>query len=137
MRGIVRVLRAVVAIAAVLLPILPMSASAQYGRTFKGPQVKLSNTDFDIVRKIVREDFTGKPNGTSLPWNNPESQNSGTLTLLDTFQSKGRECRKVKYDILPGPNQPGAHSANYVLTNCRLEDGTWKIDADARPDKHK
>ena len=134
-RGIMRRLRTVVPIAAVLLLILPMGASAQFGRAVQRPHVRLTGTDFEIVRKIVREDFTGKPNGTSLPWNNPDSQNSGTLTLLDTFQSQGRECRRVKYDIRPGPNQPGVHSHTYVLTNCRLADGTWKIDADARPDK--
>lgn len=137
MREIMRRVRAVVPIAAALLLILPTDASAQFGRTLRAPHVTLTTSDFEIVRKIVHEDFTGKPNGTSLPWKNPDSQNSGMLTLLDTFPSKGRECRRVKYDIRPGPNQPGVYSNTYVLTNCRLADGTWKIDADARPDKTK
>ncbi len=119
---------------AVLPALLPAEAVAQYGRTFWNDP-KLSTEDTAIIRKLVREDLTGKPNGTTLSWSNPESENSGTVTLIDSFASSGRDCRRVRYIVEPGPKQASfARTANYVLTNCRLPDGTWKIDNEARPD---
>jgi hypothetical protein len=123
------------AVAAVLLLLWPINASAQYGRTFR-TMVKLTDSDIAIVRKIVREDFTGKPNGTTIPWKNPESHNYGTVTLLDRFQSQGRDCRRVRYLVKPGAKQPAeVIPASYVLTTCQLADGTWKLDNSAPRDK--
>jgi surface antigen len=121
---------------ALLLLLLPVDGAAQFGRSTKS-MVKLSQSDIAIMRKIVREDFTDKPKGTSVPWQNPESGNSGTVTLLDRFPSKGRDCRRVRYLIKPGPSQPASVlPGDYVLTSCRLADGTWKIDSAAKPDAH-
>jgi hypothetical protein len=122
------------AIPLALLLLWPADASAQYGRTFR-TTIKLTSSDLLIIRKIVREDFSTKPNGTTLPWSNPESQNSGTVTLLNRFSSEGRDCRRVRYLVNPGPQQPPAViSATYVLTSCRLADGSWKLDNAAQPD---
>ncbi len=123
-----------VAVAVALLLGLPVGASAQYGRTFH-TMVKLSDSDLAIIRKIVREDFTAQPVGTTTPWSNPETHNSGTVTLLDRFQSKGRDCRRVRYVVKPGPMQPpSVIPAKYVLTSCREADGSWKLDREAQRD---
>jgi surface antigen len=99
-------------------------------------QPDLSQSDIAMVRKLVREDLTGKPKGTTLSWNNPDSTNSGTVTLLDQFPSKGRDCRKVRYIINPGPKQPASSQpANYTLTSCKYADGSWKLDNSATRDK--
>ena len=137
MRGITRVWRwrFPIGAAAALLLLCPTGAVAQYGRPLNS-MVKLSDSDLAIVRKIVREDFSDKPKGTTVPWRNPESQNSGAVTLLDRFPSKGRDCRRVRYLVKPGPTQPAETiEGSYVLTTCRLADGTWKLDNDARRDK--
>ena len=138
MRGIIRLPRRRLPIgrlAAAVLLLWPMGAVAQYGRPLH-TMVKLSDSDLVIIRKIVREDFTDKPSGTTIAWKNPESENSGTVTLLDRFASAQRDCRRVKYLVKPGPKQPPSTiSATYVLTSCRLADGTWKLDNDARRDK--
>src|SRR5579883_2955144 len=112
--------------AAVSLLLEPTAGFAQYGRAFRTAP-KLTSTDIAIVRKLVRQELTGKPNGTTLSWHNPESENSGTVTLIDNFASRGRDCRRVRYLVNPGPKQ-AARSAAYVLTSCRLPDGTWQID---------
>jgi surface antigen len=123
------------AIAAGLLLLWPIDATAQFSRSSR-TTVQLTSSDRVIIRKIVHEDFTGKPNGTTIPWSNPDSTNSGTLTLLDSFRSKGRDCRRVRYEVKPGPKQPAfVRASSYVLTSCQLADGTWKLDSQARPDK--
>jgi surface antigen len=109
-------------------------ASAQYGNFKTSPN--LTQDDIEILRKVVREDLTGKPKGTTLPWSSPKSRNSGTVTLLNQFPSQGRDCRRVRYLIEPGSSQPAAvKSTTYVLTSCRLPDGSWKQDNQAKPDK--
>jgi surface antigen len=123
------------AIAAASLLLWPIDALAQFGRSYQS-MVKLTSSDIAIVQKIVRQDLTGKPNGTTIAWSNSESTNSGTVTLLDRFRSEGRDCRRVRYMVKPGPKQPSSViPANYVLTSCQLADGSWKLDSQARRDK--
>jgi surface antigen len=126
--------RGILALAASVLLLAPTSAWAQYGNFKTAPN--LTSEDIEMVRKLVREDLTGKPAGTTLPWQNPASHNSGTVTLIKQFPSQGRDCRRVKYAIKPGAGQPASvMPASYVLTTCRLPDGTWKQDNQAKPDK--
>ncbi|HKT17528.1 MAG TPA: RT0821/Lpp0805 family surface protein [Stellaceae bacterium] len=122
-------------LAATALLLRSPEGAAQYSKALRSFP-KLTNTDIAIIRKAVREDLTGKPKGTTLPWSNPESRNAGTVTLLDRFDSAGRDCRRVRYVITPGSKQPAeVIGGSYVLTSCRLGDGSWKIDNAARPDK--
>ena len=114
------------------LSLVPEAGFAQLGPTFRSAP-KLSQQDIAIIRKVVRQDLEGKPNGTTLPWSNPQSQNHGTVTLIDRFPSQGRDCRKVKYFINPGPSSQ--IPTTYVLTSCKLADGSWKMDNAAAPDK--
>src|SRR6185312_17049496 len=93
--------RIVLAIAMLLL-ILPQNGFAQLGRPQFRSMPKLTQTDLGIIRKLVREDLATKPTGTTLSWSNPESSNSGAVTLVDRFPSSGRDCFRVKYDIVPG-----------------------------------
>jgi surface antigen len=133
-RGALRSLRLLCA-ALALLCAVPVSAIAQYGSTFHDTPT-LTQNDINIVRKLVRQDLTGKPNGTVLDWNNPETTNSGTVTLLRTFPSNGRDCRSVRYFIKPGSKGPsGTRPATYDLTSCRTAAGAWQIDNSAQPDK--
>lgn len=116
------------------LPLIaPPQAFAQYGKAFRNSP-KLTKSDITIVRKLVREDLTGKSKGTTLSWNNAASGNSGTVTLLADFRSQGRDCRRVGYVVKSAPRQAAASSSTYELTSCHLPDGTWKIDSAAKPD---
>jgi len=131
MRSMIRTLGPL-AVALLLSPAPGWSQAAKAFRTAP----KLTRTDIAMVRKLVREDLTGKPKGTTLSWSNPDSTNSGTVTLLDNFTSQGRDCRRVQYTVKPGAKQPATvRPATYVLINCRLADGSWRIDSHAKPDK--
>jgi hypothetical protein len=122
------------AIAVVILVAEP--ASAQLSTQQFRSQPKLMKSDLAIIRRLVRIELTGKPNGTRLSWNNPESTNSGTVRLLNSFISHGHNCRRVEYLIKPGPKQPTATTREtYVLNNCQLGNGAWQIDSQAKPDR--
>jgi len=99
---------------------------------------KLTQSDLAMVRKLVREELTKKPAGTTLPWNNPDSSNSGTVTLVDDFMSQDRHCWRVQYAIKPGEQQAAAvKPATYTLNNCQMPDGSWRVDSQARPNTPK
>jgi len=122
-------------IAAAALLLASAEGHAQMGQGF-WTSATLTKSDIKVIRKIVRKDLLGKPKGTTLPWNNPDSGNSGKVTLLDSFPSKGRTCEKVRYYIDPGRNQPAsAQPSTYVITSCKLADGTWQQDNAAQADK--
>ncbi len=65
---------------------------------------------------------TGAP-GEALPWRNPESGHSGTVTPKKYYQTaSGQYCREYTQTIkIGGKMQEG------VGTACRNEDGTWTI----------
>jgi surface antigen len=65
---------------------------------------------------------TAQP-GQSLPWNNPRSGNSGTITPKGYFKnSQGDYCREYTQTIRVG----GKTEQGYG-TACRQPDGTWQI----------
>lgn len=112
------------------------TASAQLATPQFRSQPKLTKADLAMIRRLVRIELTGKPNGTRLSWDNPESTNSGTVRLVDSFVSRGRNCRRVEYVIKPGPKQPSATKSNtYILNNCQLPNGGWQTDSQATPDR--
>ena len=121
-------------VAAAMLLVWSLDARAQMGQGF-WTSATLTKSDIKMIRKIVRKDLIKQPKGTTLPWKNPDSGNSGKLTLVDSFPSKGRACARVQYYIDPGPNQPAsAQPSTYAITSCKYADGTWKQDNSAQPD---
>ena len=65
---------------------------------------------------------TAQP-GQSMPWNNPQSTASGTITPQNYYQvADGSYCREYTQTIsVGGKTQEGYGTA------CRQPDGTWKI----------
>ncbi len=65
---------------------------------------------------------TAQP-GQSLPWSNPQTGNSGTVTPQKYYQnSNGQYCREYSQTItVGGKTQQGYGTA------CRQPDGTWQI----------
>ena len=62
--------------------------------------------------------------GAATRWSNPKTGDSGTVTVLQSFEQNGMACRRVRYDIQlgssPGPNP-------YTLNWCRTASREWKI----------
>jgi hypothetical protein len=64
-----------------------------------------------------------------------KASNSGSVTLLAAFCSSGRDCQRVRYVVKPASGAATTADTNtYVLINCRLADGSWKLDSSAKPD---
>lgn len=65
---------------------------------------------------------TAQP-GQTLPWRNPNSGNSGTITPSNYYQnSSGQYCREYSQTITVGGQKQNGYGKA-----CRQPDGTWQI----------
>jgi len=64
--------------------------------------------------------------GHAEAWSNPQTNSSGTSTILRVFHSGGMTCHLVRHHIIVAGQPPGH---NYGLTWCRTPSGEWKIKA--------
>jgi len=62
--------------------------------------------------------------GNSDTWSNPQSNGSGTNTVLRVFRSGGMACHLVQHHIVTGGT-----GRDYRLTWCRTSSGEWKTKA--------
>lgn len=62
--------------------------------------------------------------GTAERWRNERNGDSGTVTLISTFESDGMPCRRIAHQIkLRGDKR----ARQFVISRCRTADGSWKI----------
>jgi len=64
--------------------------------------------------------------GRSEAWSNPQTNTSGTSTIVRVFRSGGMACHLVRNHIVVAGQPPGR---DYRLTWCRTPSGEWKIKA--------
>ncbi len=107
---------------ATLIACLP--AQAQYLLGLE-TNIELTKQDLAIIRHTVHEQVHGKPVGTTAKWNNPESQNSGKITLLKKFTQSGQQCETLDYRLTGMRETTGPE--HYTLSSCLQPDGHWRL----------
>lgn len=64
-----------------------------------------------------------QPTGNTSSWRNPDTGNSGNITVNETFEkADGTPCRTFTQTI-----SAGDRTESSVGTACREADGTWKV----------
>jgi hypothetical protein len=107
------------------LLLVSLSAEAQ----LMGPSwVTLTQSDLAMIKGALAEQIHNRKPGTSASWRNPESGNSGMVTLLKAFARQGRRCEQIEYRLSP-PDRTNP-SDRFVLTRCVQPDGSWKLSGD-------
>ncbi len=102
--------------------ILAQGARAQVNPFGKGGSLALTERDLTLLREAQRSLLDEHPVGSSLRWDNSDSENSGTITLLRTFQRDGRDCWRVRHDF-----DVDREARTYELNLCIADDGTRKL----------
>ena len=106
---------------------VPLAAQAQIN-PFRSSRIGsgLSQQDLrdlgDASRRLYTQDSVA--NGASDTWSNPKSGNSGTITVVDSYQRQGNACHKLRYDMRL-KLRSGVRT--YTLSWCHMPDGSWKI----------
>ena len=66
---------------------------------FLGPGIRthiaLTKQDLETMRRTIDTQVRGKPAGTTAHWSNPESGNSGAVTLVRKFARNGQQCETL------------------------------------------
>lgn len=83
---------------------------------------ELTETDRTLAKTTGRVDMTGKPVGTVLAWQNPESGNSGTVELTEYLKWQGNDCRRLIHEF----RVVGKRAERVEFVTCRMADGSWK-----------
>jgi surface antigen len=108
-----------------LCVLLAAAAQAQVNpfRSSRGPG--LSPGDNQLLFASVARLNAAKPSqtGRSEAWSNPQTNSSGSSTILRVFHSGGMACHLVRHHIVVAGRQPGH---DYRLTWCRTQSGEWK-----------
>jgi surface antigen len=126
----VRIARALSVLSLLSLSQVPGAALAQINITGRGaPGIDLTKEDQEMLMEAgSRLRPEGTPIGKSETWSNPQSGNSGSVTLIERFRKKFQNddlpCQKVRHDLR---NTKEDKSRTYVIDVCRLPSGEWKI----------
>ena len=85
----------------------------------------LSPEDNQLLFESVARLNAAEPShvGLSEAWSNPQTNTSGTSTILRVFRSGGMACHLVRHHVVVA----GQPAPDYRLTWCRISSGEWKI----------
>jgi hypothetical protein len=104
-------------------------AQSNLGYLRDAPSGKFNAQDFEMFWAAVDEVSAGKEPGATKSWENSATGNGGTIKVLNVFTSTdGRDCRRLHVEN-HAKSIKGATTQNV----CAHTDGTWLLDADARP----
>jgi surface antigen len=84
---------------------------------------QLDSSDQQFIQDTARVRMNGEKIGTTLQWSNSKTGRSGTVTLLENFTDKGRQCRTNRHVI----NEQTTAPKTFVVSVCQNPDGTWQI----------
>ena len=106
--------------------LLPAAVQAQINPFRGGPG--LSPEDNRLLFESIERLNAAEPAkvGRSEAWSNPQTNTSGTSTILRVFRSGGMACHLVRNHIVVAGQSRGR---DYRLTWCRTPSGEWKIKA--------
>ncbi|NIN34720.1 MAG: hypothetical protein GWO08_03680 [Gammaproteobacteria bacterium] len=100
----------------------PFSILGGISGSLTGKSGEFTDEDTKVAMQTL-ETLVTQPLGTSMNWNNPARKTGGTLTLLDTYVSDGKDCVKIESKS----TKQGKQFDPQQLNLCKQEDNTWKI----------
>ena len=85
------------------------------------PIASFTSEDFELMQEAGYQALNEYEDGKVIKWENPETQNSGSITPLNSSTIDGLQCRKVKI-----VNQAKNKYNESSFTFCKVKD-KWKI----------
>ena len=113
-----------------ILALTPAESQAAGLNPFGPSGLPLNRQDYKNMAEAVNPLLNDEtiPLGTSRGWANSGSGNSGTITLIDRFETNFQgtklPCRKLRYHVtIRNRSDP----YNLLIDRCRVADGSWKL----------
>ena len=84
--------------AAFAAALIHTTAAAQgYGWLDTSPVRFFTDGDWEVLRGTARNALDNAADGTTASWKNPETDATGSVTVLNTYEEDGRKCRRTKF----------------------------------------
>ena len=83
----------------------------------------MTDEDRVLMSEAARATLDQGAEGKTTTWENPKTGARGELTPLVTYDQAGRKCRDMEV-----ANSAKGRSNRLVLSFCRQDVGSWKID---------
>jgi surface antigen len=84
-----------------------------------------AGADEDYVKPLVNKALEVEKSGVAIPWSNPATGSSGTITIERTFYRDPRTpCRDYRRTL----ERAGAPKVEIAGTGCRIGPGRWSLD---------
>jgi surface antigen len=113
---------------AALIFALVLSGAAPAGAQVSpfGDSLDLEAEDVELLKAAAAAFFAddGARICDTKTWSNPASGNSGSVSLLKTFEHQGLPCKRVQHVV---KQKDRADQVIYQFARCRTADGTWKL----------
>jgi surface antigen len=87
--------------------------------------IALTKQDLAMIRHTADEEVHGRAVGTRATWSNPQSGNSGEITLVAKFTQNGQRCETLDYRLTT--SRRATAPEHYVLRSCLQPDGQWRL----------
>ena len=106
--------------------ILALAASPALAQNWVGllkntPAERFDEEDLRIFMDAGRKALNETPDNQSVTWENPKTRARGEITVLKSFESKGRPCKEVRVR-----NEAGGRKGDNKLSLCKVED-KWRL----------
>jgi surface antigen len=108
---------------AILLAAASFPAAAQnwVGLLKNTPAERFDEEDLRLFMDTGRKALNEGQDNQKLSWENPKTRARGDITVLRSFESKGRPCKEVQLH-----NEAGGRKGDSKLSLCQVE-GKWRL----------
>ena len=118
----IRIVIPALAIAAALgLASPPAAAQAWIGLLKNTPAERFDEDDLRLFLEHARKALNEAPDNQPVSWENPKTRARGEITVLRSFESKGRPCKEVRVR-----NEAQGRKGDNKLNLCKVE-GKWRL----------
>jgi len=85
------------------------------------PAERFDKEDLRIFVATNDKALDETPDGQTLSWENPKTKHHGEITVLRSFESKGRSCKDLRVR-----NEADGRKGDNKLRWCKV-DGNWRL----------
>ena len=82
-----------------------------------------NDKDWEMARATARNALDNTADGETVNWDNPESKNGGSMTLVSTSNDGGSNCRTMKIHNYSRNGMTGTA----VYDFCKNTENEWKV----------
>jgi len=106
--------------------VLALAASAATAQNWIGllkntPAERFDEEDIQLFLGASRKALNEAPENQPQSWENPKTRARGEITVLRSFESKGRPCKEVRVR-----NEAQGRKGDNKLNLCKVE-GMWRL----------